>query len=156
MRFALISDRIAINSYYIKNNISYDYTHKPYIYHHAYSSECYIAMQNLPFIFEEGYFWNWSEFETLPDVELDLIFVSLERNFNPDGSIRSSKMCVDTLRKQYPKAVILGWIKEVCIAPIPPNNDFSKYNYNDPRHKRRIEFLLQCRQIDRCNVRSCV
>lgn len=144
MKFALIAENMAINSYYVKDGIAYDYLNQPYVYHHAYSSECYIAMQNLPFIFEEGYFWNWSEMSELPDVDLDVIFFALEKNFEADGSFRRPDINVATLRKKYPNAKILGWIKEVYMAGVARSNDFSYYDYNDPRHKRRIEYLNQC------------
>ena len=144
MKFALIADRIAFESYYIKDKIAYDYNNNPYVYHHAYSPECYIAMQNLPFIFDKGYFWNWSQLGELPDVELDIIFVAIEKNFEPDGSIRTPEICVNTLRQKYPNAKILGWIKEVYMSGVPKNEDLSYYDYNDPRHHRRIEFLNNC------------
>ena len=145
MKFALIADRIAFDSYYIKDNVAYDYNNNPYVYHHAYSPECYIAMQNLPFIFEEGYFWNWSKQGTLPDVDLDLIFIAIEKNFEPDGSIRTKDICVKTLRKKYPNAKILGWIKEVYMSGVNRSLvDLSYYDYDDPRHYRRLEFLNEC------------
>ena len=57
MKFALMMDDCAIESYYIKDGKAYDYNDKPFIYHHAVSPECMIAMQNLPYLFDEGYFF---------------------------------------------------------------------------------------------------
>ena len=51
MKFALMMDDCAINSYYIKDKMAYDFNDTPYVYHHAVSPECFVAMQNLPFIF---------------------------------------------------------------------------------------------------------
>ena len=53
MRFLLIEDSVAIKSYYIKDKSAYGYhDNKPYSYHHGFSPECFLAMHNLPFIFE--------------------------------------------------------------------------------------------------------
>ena len=52
MKFALMMDDCAIESYYIKDGKAYDYNDKPFIYHHAVSPECMIAMQNLPYLFD--------------------------------------------------------------------------------------------------------
>ena len=38
---------------------------------------------------------------------------------------------VDSLRKKYPNAMILGWIKEVWVG--------EPFQYTDPRHLKRIE-----------------
>ena len=38
--------------------------------------------------------------------------------------------------KKYPKAKIVGFIKEVWVGP--------HYDYNHPKHLARIEFLKQC------------
>jgi len=78
MKFALMMDDCAINSYYIKDKVAYDFNDNPYVYHHAVSPECFSAMQNLPFIFEEGYFFNWAELDELPDVDFDLIFDAVD------------------------------------------------------------------------------
>jgi len=76
MNFGLFTDDTAINSYYIKDGTSYAYhNNKPYIYHHAFSAECYLAMMNLPFLFDFGCYINWIEWQNkdLPDYDLDLI-----------------------------------------------------------------------------------
>ena len=76
MKFGLMTDDTAINSYYIKDGTAFGYHNdEPYIYHHAFSSECFVAMMNLPFLFEFGCYINWIEWQDkeLPDYDLDLI-----------------------------------------------------------------------------------
>ena len=147
MKFALIHDSMAISSYYVKDKTAYAFKDgnfnnhqaekdKPYVYHHSVSPECYIAMQNLPFLFEEGCYLNWREWEELPDMDLDLIFFGVERNWNLDGSIKRPEVSVETLKKKYPNAKILSWIKEVWVG--------EHFNYQDPRHLGRIEHLKEC------------
>tara|TARA_B100000315_G_C14578229_1_gene589041 strand:- start:576 stop:1583 length:1008 start_codon:yes stop_codon:yes gene_type:complete len=134
MKFALMMDDCAINSYYIKDKVAYDFNDNPYVYHHAVSPECFSAMQNLPFIFEEGYFFNWAELDELPDVDFDLIFYDNGKIGLDDKNY--DKFCVDRLRDKYPKAKIFGWIKEVWVG--------TSNNYNHPRHLNRIKFLNEC------------
>ncbi len=132
MNFALMMDSSAINSYYIKDNISYGYhDDKPYVYHHAFSAECYVAMMNLPFLFDFGCYLDWIEWQDkgLPDYDLDLIFYDngkggLEDEYYDDYS-------VSRLREKYPNAKILGWLKEVNVA-------------NKTRLKNRVRFLNEC------------
>ena len=130
MNFALIHDNCAINSYYVNDKTAYDFNDKQYTYHHSISPECFTAMQNLPFIFDEGCFLNWIEWDELPDSNFDLIFVAIEKNWNPDGSTRNKNQNVSYLRKKYKNAKIVGWIKEIWVG----EHD----KYDDPRHTRRI------------------
>ena len=126
MKFALIHDSMAISSYYIKDGTAYAFKgntfnghtavpDKPYTFHHAVSPQCYIAMQNLPFIFDDGYYINWNEWDELPDLELDLIFYGREKSWNSDGSVRWERTA-EKLRNKYPNALILGWIKELSVG----------------------------------------
>ena len=132
MRFALMTDMSAIKSYYIKDKTAYGYhDDNPYIYHHAFSSECYIAMMNLPFLFDFGCYLDWQEWQNndLPDDVFDLIFYDngkggLDDNHYDDYS-------VSKLREKYPNAIIMGWIKEVNVA-------------NEKRLENRIKFLNDC------------
>ena len=135
MKFALITDMSEIKSYYIKDNVSYGYhDEKPYVYHHAFSAECYLAMFNLPWLFDFGCYLDWQEWQDkgLPDYDFDLIFydngkAGLENENYDDYSI-------SRLREKYPNAKILGWIKEVNVA-------------NEVRLKNRIRFLNDCDAI---------
>ena len=74
MRFLLIEDSVAIKSYYIKDKSAYGYhDNKPYSYHHGFSPECFLAMHNLPFIFDFGAHINWIDWNDLPDMDIDFI-----------------------------------------------------------------------------------
>lgn len=143
MKFALIHDNMAISSYYINNDTAYAFkcntfnghtaeSDKPYVFHHAVSPQCYIAMQNLPFLFDEGYYLNWAEWDELPDLDLDLIFFGNEKNWNPDGSIRRSEVTTNNLKKKYPNAIILNWIKELSNGnQIQNMNRIEELKYGD-------------------------
>ena len=137
MKFALMMDDCAIESYYIKDGKAYDYNDKPFIYHHAVSPECMIAMQNLPYLFDEGYFFKWREWEELPDVDLDLIFYDNGKVGLDD--VNYDKFSVSRLREKYPNAKILGWIKEVWVGQAG--------NYNHERFINRLKHLNECDAI---------
>ena len=88
MNFALIIYAIGtndMNSFYIENDQAYSFKDsKPYNPSHmlgSVGSKCFISTFNYPWLFENGYFINWSEFKhDLPDLDLDLIFVVRERS----------------------------------------------------------------------------
>ena len=76
MNFALIIDAIgddSIKSYYVKNNKTFNLDDdKPSSYTHSINNECCISTYNYPWLFEEGYFLNWSDFKyDLPDIDLE-------------------------------------------------------------------------------------
>jgi len=135
MNFGLITDDTAIKSYYIKDKTSYGYhNNKPYVYHHAFSAECYLAMMNLPFLFDFGCYINWIEWQDkdLPDYDLDLIFYDNGKIGLEDEHY--DNYTVAKLKEKYPNAKILGWIKEVNVA-------------NEKRLKNRVKFLNDCDAI---------
>ena len=137
MKFALMMDDCAIKSYYIKDGSAYDYSDNPFVYHHSVSPQCMTAMQNLPYLFDEGYFWNWSEWDNLPDVDLDLIFYD-NGKIGLDN-INYEKYSVSRLREKYHKAKILGWIKEVWVGQAG--------NYEHERYINRLKHLNECDAI---------
>tara|TARA_Y100000310_G_C20533942_1_gene739893 strand:+ start:95 stop:1093 length:999 start_codon:yes stop_codon:yes gene_type:complete len=133
MRFALIEDSVAIKSYYIKDDTAYGYhDDKPYSYHHGFSPKCFLAMFNLPFLFEFGCHINWMDWETLPDMNLDFIIYDKGKIGLDDD--KYDKYHTDILRSKYPNVKILGWIKEVNVA-------------NEMRLKNRVRFLNECDAI---------
>jgi hypothetical protein len=139
MNFAMIIDALGgdMKSYYIKDNKGYDFDGNPFEFNVSIGNEFYASMWNYPKLFENGYFINWNEYKyDLPDLDLDLIFVVRERSLaKTDGHF--DKWCeVEQLRKKYPNAKIVGWIKELWVGP--------PYDYEHPKHKARIEFLNQC------------
>jgi hypothetical protein len=130
MRFALIEDSIAIKSYYIKDKVAYGYhDDKPYIYHHAFSPECFLAMSNLPFLFDFGCHINWLDWEVLPDLNLDFIVYDKGKLGLDDKNY--DRFHTDILREKYPNVKVLGWIKEVNVM-------------NEERLQNRVKFLNEC------------
>ena len=112
MKFALMMDMSAIGSYYVKDNISYGYhDDKPYTYHHSFSPECYLAMHNLPFIFDFGAHINWIDYDELPNLDIDVIFYDKGKIGLDDENY--DRYHTDILRKKYPNAKIAGYIKEL-------------------------------------------
>ena len=134
MKFALIIDTIGnCESYYVKDSMSYSIkNNKPYSYEGSIGSECFMNTWNYPWLYENGYFINWNEYkDNLPKLDLDVIFVTIERFLG-----RYNWCNVSALRKQYPNAKIIGFIKEVWAGP--------EYDFKHPKHIARINFLNQC------------
>jgi hypothetical protein len=134
MKFALIIDTIGnCESYYTKDSTSYSVkNNKPYSYKGSIGSECFMNTWNYPWLYENGYFINWNEYkDNLPKLDLDVIFVTIERFLG-----RHDWCNVSALRKQYPNAKIIGFIKEVWAGP--------EYDFKHPKHIARINFLNQC------------
>ena len=87
-----------------------------------------------PFMFEEGYFLNWSDYlnenKELPDIDFDIIFLTVMKNYE--------ECTVEKIRKKYPNAKIAGYIKELWQ---PGQNTFT-FGYSG--YLKHIEFLKQC------------
>ena len=78
MNFAMICDVVGggMKSYYIKDKKGYDFNDIPYDFNVSIGNEFYISIWNYPSLYD-GYFINWAEWgDDLPDLELDLIFLS--------------------------------------------------------------------------------
>lgn len=105
MKFALIVDKCKVQSYVVRNNKAYELKNdkKPYSFHHSVGNECFIGFWGYPFVFD-GCFINWSEWEILPNIDLDLIFVAIESDYH--------KYKIKDLRKAYPNAIIVSVLKE--------------------------------------------
>ena len=140
MNFALIIDAVGedMKSYYVKDNEAFNLEdNKPCSYTHAINSKCFISTYNYPWLFENGYFINWNEYKyDLPDLDLDLIFLVRERSLAKTDGHFDGWCETDKIRKKYPKAKIVGFIKEVWMGP--------PYDYEHPKHKARIDFLNEC------------
>jgi hypothetical protein len=137
MRIALVWDSaINIKSYYVNNGTAYDFeTNQPYMYHHTVSPECFCSTHNFTFLWNDGYFLNLNEWVDadvdFPDLDLDVIFYACERNGLEDGEYNSYN--VQRLRKKYPNAKIVGYLKEVHVK--------------ESRFDNRIKFLKECDYI---------
>jgi len=128
--FALIVDKTKGNSYRVIDGKAYNFfdVNKPYQFHGSIKNECFMGFWGYPFLFENGYFLNWAEHEVLPDLDLDLIMVAIESNYE--------KYTISQLRKKYPNAVIIGTIKET---------------WNWSQHwPKRLEVYNQCDYVFSC------
>lgn len=105
MNFALIVDKCKVSSYTVRNDKAYKLSNPedPYQFHHSIGNECFMGFWGYPFVFE-GSFINWSEWEVLPDLNLDLIFIAIESDYQ--------KYTIQKLRSAYPNATIIAVIKE--------------------------------------------
>ncbi len=122
-------EAINISSYYVKDGTGYNYfTDKPYVYHHSISSQCYPATHNFTFLWDNGSFLNLSEWDELPDLDLDLIFYACERNGLDDEHY--DRYCVSRIRDKYKDVKVIGYLKEVYVK--------------EHRFENRIKFLNEC------------
>lgn len=134
INFALIIDTVGnCESYYVKDSIPYKFKDDtPYIWECSISTNSYMNTWNYPWLYDGGYMLNWNEFkQDLPDLDLDVIFVTIERFLD-----KYTWCNISALRKQYPNAKIIGFIKEVWTGPA--------FDFNHEKHKARINFLNQC------------
>ena len=140
MKVAWIWDNgIESPSYYMKNGVAYNWhTNQPYQKTHWVDSDLAIAFNNVTFLYEHGYFINWMDMYRhnldLPDIDLDLILYTCERN-GLDAEWED-KFQVQLLRDKYPKAKIIGMIKEI-------GKNFTGY-VHPHRIPKRYDFLNQC------------
>lgn len=128
MKFAMIVDGCVQRSYFVKDGKSYKLKSdnlEPYGHHHSISNECHLGIWGWPFVFGNGYFINWTEWDELPKIDLDIVMVALEKN--PD------KYNIDMLRKAYPNAIIVSFVKEATWT-----------NFNN---QQRIDFFKSCDYI---------
>ena len=139
MKLAWILDNTIFGkSFYVKDGKAYGLIdNQPYIHEHFISPECGTMAYNLMWLFDEGYYIRMIELEEagydLPDLDLDLIFYSCERNgLDPENKNRFS---INRLKKKYPKAKIVGYIKEM-------GKNFPMHRSD--RFDNRIKFFNEC------------
>jgi len=128
MKFAMIVDGCVQRSYYVKDGKSYKLKSdelEPYGHHHSISNECHLGIWGWPFVFGDGYFINWTEWDELPKLDFDVVMVALEKQID--------KYNVSMLRKAYPNAIIVSFIKEAF---------WSHYSL-----EQRIDFFKSCDYI---------
>ena len=130
MKFAMFWDTaISIESHYVKEGTAYSFkTDEPYMYTHAISPQCFMAGGNYPFLYGNGDFINISEWDELPDLELEFILYRNERVGLDDEN--RDKYSVQRLRDKYPNATIIGWLCEVSVQ--------------EHRYDNWIKFLNDC------------
>ena len=122
-------EAINLSSYYVKDGVGYSYfTDEPYTYHHSVSSQCYPATHNFTFLWGNGSFLNLSEWDELPDLDLDLIFYACERSGLEDEHY--DRYSVSRIRDKYKNVKVIGYLKEVYVK--------------EHRFENRIKFLNEC------------
>ncbi len=111
-------------SWYVKDKEKYLLTEIPFIR---------FTIRFLTIVFwDDGCFLNLSEWEDeLPDLDLDVIVYANERH-GLDAS-NWDKYSVTRLKNKYPKAKVIGFIKEITVPP--------------HRYKNWIRFLNECDYI---------
>jgi hypothetical protein len=136
MKLAYIYDCSTQNSYYVKNQTSYDFVeNKPYIHQHSITPSLHVTGWNFPFLWGDGCFLNleeWVDRVDFPDEDFDMILYSNERLGLDDDNY--TKYSVQRLRDRYPNAKIVAYLKEV---------ELSVHN-REERSKNRIHFLKSC------------
>ena len=121
-------------SYYVKNGTAYSFKDdKPYMYNHTVSPQCFCNTQNWNFLWDTGYFLNLSEWfnndKKLPDLDLDVIFYANDRHGLRDQYY--DEYTVERIREYYPKAKIVGYLKEVYVSTDVVNSfQEKKRNYD--------------------------
>ena len=122
-------EAINLNSYYAKDGTGYNYfTDEPYTYHHSVSSQCYPATHNFTFLWGNGSFLNLSQWDELPDLDLDVIFYANERSGLEDEHY--DRYSVSRIKDKYKDAKVVGYLKEVYVK--------------EHRFENRIKFLNEC------------
>ena len=136
MKLAYIYDCSTQNSYYVKNQVSYDFIeNKPYIHQHSITPSLHVTGWNFPFLWGDGCFLNleeWVDRIDFPDEDFDMILYSNERLGLDDDNY--TKYSVQRLRDRYPNAKIIAYLKEV---------ELSVHN-REIRSKNRVHFLKSC------------
>ncbi len=136
MKLAYIYDCSTQNSYYVKNQTSYDFIeNKPYIHQHSITPSLHVTGWNFPFLWGDGCFLNleeWVDRIDFPDEDFDMILYSNERLGLDDDNY--TKYSVQRLRDRYPNAKIVAYLKEV---------ELSVHN-REERSKNRVHFLKSC------------
>ena len=133
-KFGYILDSSGVPSWSVKNDEAITSDGTPYS-NPAFSFDskpggAFLFPWQYPFLFEEGHFINWRKDGKLPDIDLDIIFFSVEKGF--------SEFKIEELRKKYPNAKIAGYVKETWL----PHQKF--FSFDNSRYLGRIEHLKQC------------
>ncbi len=128
MKFAMIVDGCVQRSYFVQDKKSYRLKSNnldPYGHHHSINNECHLGIWGWPFVFGDGYFINWTEWDELPKLDLDIVMVAIEKH--------PERYNVSMLRKAYPNAIIISFVKEATWINVTP--------------QQRLEFFNQCDRV---------
>jgi hypothetical protein len=151
MKFAEVWDYTSnVESFYVKDGTAISFkTNKPYMYRHSIATNCFLQGPVYPFLWEDSYFLNLAEYDGVPpyDPEVELVLYVNERV----GLMNEhyEKYSVDSIRKSFPNAVIVGEIKEVepnfnsgpvVLGP----NEAAHRQVRPERPINRIKFFNDC------------
>ena len=119
-----------IKSFYVKDGTMYDFeNNKPHIFQAACSPQFATQIWSYCFFYEGGCFLNLAEWEDeLPELDLDIIIYANERRGLTEEYW--DKYSVERLKNKYPKAKVIGFLKEFTV----PEN----------KYKNWIRFLNDC------------
>ena len=119
MKILTLIDCSAVKSFYVKDKRAYEMkTNEPYIRNQSIGNACFMSIFEYPFL-SDGYYITWDEWEELPDLEVDVVLLSIEK--------RVGVYNTEQVRKKYPNALIVGVLKELAA------------NY-----RNRVEFFKTC------------
>ena len=119
MKILTLIDSSTVKSFYVKNKKAYEMkTDLPYVRTQSIGNECFMSIFEYPFL-SDGYYVTWSEWEELPDLDVDVVLLSIEKKIGTYN--------VEQVRKKYPNAVIIGILKELAAS-----------------HRNRVEFFEKC------------
>lgn len=119
MKILTLVDCSSVKSFYVKDKKAYELkTDKPYIRNQSIGNECFMSIFEYPFL-SEGYYVTWDEWEELPDLDVDVVLLSIEKKIGIYN--------VEQVKKKYPNAIVIGVLKELAAS-----------------HKNRVEFFKTC------------
>ena len=119
MKILTLIDCSSVKSFYVKDKKAYEMkTDKPYIRNQSIGNECFMSIFEYPFL-NDGYYVTWDEWEELPELDVDVVLLSIEK--------RIGIYDTEQVRKKYPNALIIGVLKELAA-----------------NHKNRVEFFKSC------------
>ena len=148
MKLAEVWDFTAyLESFYIKNGKATSFkTDQPYSYRSSVSPECFLQGPVHPHLWEGSYFLNLEEYDGVPpyDPDVDIVLYANERV----GLMNEyyDKYSVDSIRKQFPNAVIVGQVKEVppSFNSGDPFSNIPRRQVRPERPENRIRFFNDC------------
>jgi hypothetical protein len=134
MKIAFFWDNCTVDSFYVKNGTAYRWKdHQPYTYDRNLNAQCMLDDFNYLYTGNEGYFFNLTHEEDLPDIELDILFYACERNGL--DTTEWNKYNVEKIREKY-KIPIIGTVKEL-------GRNFPEV-HRPGRFQDRIKFFNKC------------
>tara|TARA_R110000737_G_scaffold278432_1_gene285203 strand:- start:1304 stop:2374 length:1071 start_codon:yes stop_codon:yes gene_type:complete len=140
-----------VESFYLDGEVAKKFkTNKPYMHNHSISPNCFLHGPIYPWVFGDGsYFINLEEYGGVApyDSDVDMVLYANERV----GLMTEyyQKYSVDSIRKQFPNAVIIGYVKEIGVnfnsGPIELGpNEAPRRAVRPERPKNRIRLFDDC------------